>query len=149
MGSVATTGFTVANLLQSITSGTPQLSSALSSSAVQSALQNAPASDLVQLSDQALQLQVADQLFANSSTTASAADTATIPSSLNPLSSLLSSLNATTAAPSGSSGASASTASLSNQLAGYQSDLQSEEMQSLFGLSQSSPPLSTLFDVLG
>jgi hypothetical protein len=50
---------------------------------------------------------------------------------------------------SSSSSAAPSTAPLADQLAGYQSDLQSQEMQSLFGVGQSGPALSSLFDVLG
>jgi hypothetical protein len=139
MGSVATTGFSVANLLQTLTSaGSPQLSAALSSPTVQTALQNAPTSDLVDLSDQAMQLQEVSDLFGNSST----ADTATLPAALDPASSLLSSTSST-----GSSGS--STASLANQLSGYQSDLQSEELQTLFGMNSTSPPPSSLFDALG
>jgi hypothetical protein len=132
MGSVATTGFSLSNLLQSLTSGSPQLSSTLFSSTVQSALQDAPSSDLVALSSQAQQLQEADLLFSDSSTSVG---TPTIPTVLDPLSS--------------ASSSSGSTASLSNQLAGYQSDLKSQEMQSLFGVGQSGPALSSLFDVLG
>src|SRR5580658_10010288 len=94
MGSVAAAGFSVANLLQSLTSGSPQLSAALSTSTVQTALQNASPSDLLELSSQAVQLQEASQLFADSSTGTGA--TATIPSALDPLSSLLSSLESAT-----------------------------------------------------
>jgi hypothetical protein len=139
MGSVASAGFSVANLLQTLTSGSPQVSSALSSSTVQTALQSASTSDLVELSGQAVQLQEADLLFGDSNTATGAPITPTIPSALNPLSSLMSSSSST--AP--------STAPLADQLAGYQSDLQSQEMQSLFGIAQSSPALSSLFDVLG
>jgi hypothetical protein len=139
MGSVATSGFSLANLLQTLTSaGSPQLSSALSSSTVQAALQNAPSGDLVELSDQAMQLQEVSQLFGNSST----ADTAALPAALDPLSSLVSSTSSTASA-------SSSTASLANQLGGYQSDMQSEEMQTLFGMTSTSPQPSSLFDALG
>jgi hypothetical protein len=139
MGSVASTGFSVANLLQSLTSGSPQVSSALSSSSVQTALQGASTSDLVSLSGQAVQLQEADLLFGDSNTASGTPITPTIPSALNPLSSLLPSSSST--AP--------STTPMADQLAGYQSDLQSQEMQSLFGVGQSGPALSSLFDVLG
>jgi hypothetical protein len=139
MGSVASTDFSVANLLQTLTSGSPQVSSALSSSTVQTALQSASTSDLVELSGQAVQLQEADLLFGDSSTSSGTPTTPTIPSALNPLSALLTS----------SSSIAPSTAPLADQLAGYQSDLQSQEMQSLFGITQSSPALSSLFDVLG
>jgi hypothetical protein len=139
MGSVAAAGFSVANLLQNLTSGSPQVSSALSSSTVQTALQSASASDLIELSGQAVQLQEANLLFGDSSTAPGTPATPAIPSALNPLSSLMSSSSST--AP--------STAPLADQLAGYQSDLRSQEMQSLFGVGQNGPALSSLFDVLG
>ncbi len=92
MGSIAKTGFSIANLLQTLTSaGSPQLSAALSSPAVQTALQTARPGDLVDLSDQAMQLQEASQLLGTSST----ADTATLPAALDPLSSLLASTSST------------------------------------------------------
>src|ERR1700679_1491590 len=113
MGSVASSGFSVANLLQSLTGGSPQVASALSSSTVQTALQSASPSDLVSLSGEAVQLQEVDLLFGGSITAfgTTAPTTPTIPSVLNPLSSLLSPPSST--AP--------STAPLSDQLAGYQS----------------------------
>jgi hypothetical protein len=151
MGSVAASGFSVSNLLQSVSSGSPQLSAVLSSSAVQTALKSASPGDLLKLSSQAVQLQEADQLFADSNTAASAGTAPTIPSALDPLSSLLASLSSTTpgASSSSSSSTGSSTASLANQLAGYQGDLQANEMQALFGVGQTGPPPSTLFDVLG
>ncbi len=142
MGSVASTGFSIGNLLQSLTNSSPQLSFALSSNSVQAALQNASPSDLADLSGEALQLQESDLLFDTSTTGTSQ----TIPYTPDPLFSLLSSLDSSTA--SGSS-ASSSTASLSNQLSGYQSDLASQEMQSLFGVGPTGPAPSTLFDMLG
>jgi len=52
---------------------TPAVSSLLSSSQVQTALAKAPAADIVQLSDQAMQLQEVDGLFGGS-TAASATE---------------------------------------------------------------------------
>ena len=47
MGSITTNGFSVANLVQNLTgAGSPQLAATLSSPAVQTAIQNAPASDI-------------------------------------------------------------------------------------------------------
>ena len=147
MGSVPTDGFSVTNLVLTLTSaGSPQLAATLSTPAVQTALQNATTSDLVDLSSEAVQLQEANLLFGDSIGAAGTSATATIPAALDPLTSLLSSLVST---GSSSSGTSSSTASLSNQLAGYQSDLQSGEIQSLFGVGTSGPALSSLFDVLG
>jgi hypothetical protein len=58
------------NLLQVFSSAaTPAISSLLSSSTVQSALAKAPASDIVQLSDQATKLQEVDDLFGSSNAT--------------------------------------------------------------------------------
>ena len=84
----------------------------------------------------AMQLQEASQLFANPSP----AVAATLPLSPRSAVSSLVSSTSSTAAPG------SSTASLSNQLSGYQSDLQSEEMQALFGITSTSPPPSSLFD---
>jgi len=51
---------------------TPAVSSLLSSSQVQSALAKSSPQDIVQLSDQAMQLQMADGLFAGASTSSQA-----------------------------------------------------------------------------
>ena len=149
MGPVPTDGFSISNLVQSLTgAGSPQLAATLSSPAVQTAIENAPTSDLVDLSSQALKLQETGLLFGNEST----AETATLASILYPLASLLAAADSTarTAAESGASGpsptATSPTASLANQL---QSDLQAEEMQSLFGIAPTASPLSSLFDALG
>jgi len=59
----------LADLLQNLTNtGSSALASTLSSPAVESALEQAPPGDLVQLSDQALQLQVVGSLFGASNT---------------------------------------------------------------------------------
>jgi hypothetical protein len=149
MGPVPTDGFSISNLVQSLTgAGSPQLAATLSSPAVQTAIENAPTSDLVDLSSQALKLQETGLLFGNEST----AETATLASILYPLASLLAAANAAarTAAESGATNpsptATSSTASLANQL---QSDLQAQEMQSLFGIAPTASPPSSLFDTLG
>jgi hypothetical protein len=149
MGPVATDGFSVSDLVQSLTgAGSPQLAATLSTPAVQAALQNAPTSDLVNLSSQALKLQETGQLFGSEGTT----ETATLASILYPLASLLAKANSTagTAAGSGTSSSNPASAlsstSLANQL---QSDLQAEEMQSLFGIAPTASPPSSLFDALG
>jgi hypothetical protein len=139
MGSIATSDFSLANLLQTLTSsGSPQLAAELSSPAVQAALETAPSGDIVEVFDQALQMQEASLFSADSST----AFTPTIPAAVDPASSLLAPTSS--AAP-----ATAPTASLAHQLEGYQSDLQSQEMQTLFGVNAAGPPLSSLFNVLG
>jgi len=149
MGSAPTNSFSVSGLFQTLTgAGSPQLAATLSTPAVQAALQNAPTSDLVDLSSQALKFQETGQLFGSDST----AETATLASILYPLASLLAKANSTasTAAGSGSSNASPAAAlpavSLADQL---QSNLQAEEMQSLFGIIPTASPPSSLFDTLG
>jgi hypothetical protein len=154
MGSLTTNGFSVANLVQNLTgAGSPQLAATLSSPAVQTALQNAPTSDLVDLSSQALKLQETNTLFGNESG-ADTADTATLASMLYPLSSLLASAeaNARKAAESGaispSPPADSSTPSLASQLAEYQSGSLAEEVQTLFGINATASPPSSVFDAL-
>jgi hypothetical protein len=148
MGPVPTEAFSVNNLVQSLTaSGSPQLAATLSSPAVQTAVENAPTGDLVDLSGQALKLQETGLLFGAANT----AETATLASILYPLASLLAKANAAalTAAPGAtnpSPAATSSTASLANQL---QSDLQAQEVQSLFGITPTVSPPSSLFDTLG
>jgi hypothetical protein len=66
MGSVnSSTNTLLMNLLQNLATTSPQLSSILSAPNVQSALQNESPADLVQLSDQAVQLQQMSTLFGN------------------------------------------------------------------------------------
>jgi hypothetical protein len=139
MGAVPTSDFSLGNLLQTLTStDSPQLSAVLSSPTVQTALQTAPSGDVAEMVELALQLEESSLLFENSNT----AGVATLPAVLDSLSSLASS-TLSTAAPG------SSTAPLANQLSGYQSELQSEEMQALFGVAPTGPPPSTLFDAIG
>jgi hypothetical protein len=152
MGSISTDSFSVANLVQNLTgAASPQLAATLSSPSVETALQHAPTSDLVDLSGQALKLQETNLLFGG----ASPADTATLASMLYPLSSLLASAdaNARKAAESGtiapSPPASSSPPSLATQLAEYQGGSLAEEMQTLFGIAPTASPPSSLFDALG
>ena len=56
MGSVASTSNGLSDLLQTLTNENSPLLPTLSSPAIQAALQNAPASDIVQISNQAMQL---------------------------------------------------------------------------------------------
>jgi hypothetical protein len=120
-------------------SGSPQLSSLLSSPSVQSALSNASPSDLVKLSDQALQLQVVEGLFGESSGSPSTGifgDSAPSDSSSDSsttLASILSQLNPSATASSTGSAAATPTPSIASQLAIYQGQLQSEDTQALFG----------------
>jgi hypothetical protein len=70
MGSVASTTNGLSDLLQTLTNENSPLLSTLSSPAIQAALENAPASDIVQISDQAMQLQDTEALFGTPSTAA-------------------------------------------------------------------------------
>jgi hypothetical protein len=114
----------VLNILSN--SASPALSSLLSSTKVQSALQNASPADLVQLSDQALQLQAVDSLFGNpdaSQTDGIFGDSpATIPT-----------IGSTAAAP-----------SVANQLAIYEGQLQAENTSALFGTAASGNSVNVL-----
>src|SRR5208283_4184499 len=76
MGSASSTNATNSNLsslLQTLSSASPQLSSLLSSSKIQSALAQSSPQDVVQLSEQALELQQTDLLFGSSIGTQSVA----------------------------------------------------------------------------
>src|SRR5580704_17497881 len=62
-GSTGSSSNGLSDLLQTLTNENSPLLSTSSSPAVQTALENAPASDIVEISDQALQLQDTDALF--------------------------------------------------------------------------------------
>ena len=127
MGSVPSTNNGLSDLLQTLTNENSPLLSTLSSPNVQAALENAPASDIVQISDEAMQLQTADALFGISNTSSSSSD------------SLFSALAA------GSSPT--SSASLADQLAAYQGNMQTQETQALFGITPPATTPSSSFDV--
>lgn len=168
MGSVSNPGF--ANLTQILAGSSAWLASAaLLSPTAQSDLQNGALGDLVQLSDQALQLQAAPALFAAgvSSSPASLLSSFSTPAySLNSLvppldtplldssGSLLDALSANLTSAWSSSDSSQQTGSnapsgtspLSDQLAAYQAQLQLANTQTLFGLDTagSSPGVNLL-----
>ncbi|HTB17971.1 MAG TPA: hypothetical protein VK708_07625 [Bryobacteraceae bacterium] len=127
MGSVPSTNNGLSDLLQTLTNENSPLLSTLSSPNVQAALENAPASDIVQISDEAMQLQTTDALFGISNTSSSSSD------------SLFSALAA------GSSPT--SSASLADQLAAYQGNMQTQETQALFGITPPATTPSSSFDV--
>ncbi len=147
MSTVAPTNPGLADLLQNLTSFSPALSSQLSSPAMQSALENAPAGDIVQLSNEAMQLSEVGTLFGDSSQTASSTiDPASILSALYP--SLTSTPTTVPSLTPASSDASDSSTTLAGEMAGYQSALQSQQVETLFG----TPPttsLNSLFNVVG
>jgi hypothetical protein len=141
MGSVASTNVASTNnglsdLLQTLTNDNSPLLSTLSSPNVEAALENAPASDIVQISDEAQQLQTADALFGISNTSTSSAD--------NLFSALAAVGSSTTSSASGSSLDPGS--SLADQLAAYQGNQQTQETQALFGIAPSTTP-NSLYDV--
>jgi hypothetical protein len=143
MGSVSTINPGIASLLQTLSNVSP----ALSSPAVQSALENASPADVVQLSEAATQLESVDAMFgvpANGSSSA--------PLNLEDL--LSGSTGAATASPETASNAllsssAVSTASPSDQLANYQTALQAQVTQGLFGAGGTSTPSNSLFNVVG
>ena len=128
MGSVSSTNAGLSDLLQTLTNENSPLAATFASPAVETALENAPAGDIVQLSAQALQLQVTDELFG-----------ATDSSSTSPTDSLFSALAAinSTGSP------------VADQLAAYQGSSQLQEAQTLLGITQpaNSNTASSLFDV--
>ena len=122
------------DLLQTLTNENSPLLSTLSSPNIQSALENAPPGDIVEISEQAQQLQSVDALFGISNTASSSTD------------SLFSAL-----ANMGSSGSGSSLtpgSSLSDQLAAYQGNMQTQEAQTLLGITPSTTTTSnSSFDV--
>jgi hypothetical protein len=138
MGSIGHPG--ISNLAQILSSsGSSLASAAITSRTVQADLQNAPTGELVQLSEQALQLQQAEVLFGGGSVAPGAPGTGlnSLVSSLG--SSLMSSsanfLSASSNASSSTSGTSqtGSNSSPADQLALSQADLLAQQTQALFG----------------
>jgi hypothetical protein len=151
MGTVAPVNPGVADLLQILSNaGSPSLSSALSSSPVQAALQSASPADIVQLSIQATQLQVANDLFAPADPT----QTDGLFSALSPSSSdadlnnLLTDLYSPPSATSPASAA-APAPTIADQIASYQSQLQTEQLQALFGVDPTVGTSGSLLNVVG
>ncbi len=110
------------DLMQTLTSENSPLLSTLSSPNIQAALASAPTSDIVEISEQAQQLQSVDALFGVSNTASTPDD------------SLFSALADTTAA---GSTASTTGSTLADQLSAYQNNMQTQETQELFGLTPS------------
>ncbi len=145
MGSVASTNSLasgsnnngLSDLLQTLTNENSPLLSTLSSPSVEAALENAPTSDIVQISEQAQQLQDTDALFGISNTANSASD--------NLFSALANVGSGETSSAAGSALGTGS--SLSDQLAAYQGNMQTQETQALFGITPSTTTPSSLYDV--
>ena len=141
MGSISSVNPGITNLLQTLSNVD---SPVLSSPSVLSALQKASPSDVVQLSNAALQLENVDAIFGmpaapNSPTT--------------DLTSLLTSLEAPQtptppAANAPTPSLTSSSTSPADQSASYQAALQQSETQTLFGLAPTSDA-NSLFNLLG
>lgn len=134
---VASTNNGLSDLLQTLTNENSPLLSTLSSSSVQAALATAPASDIVEISDEAQQLQTTDALFGISDSSSSATDN---------LFSALASIGSSAA--SSASGSSLGTgSSLADQLAAYQGNLQTQETDALFGITPATTTPNSSYDV--
>jgi hypothetical protein len=121
----------VTDAIQLITnSAPPALASLLSSASVKSALQQAPASDLVKLSDQALQLQLVDGLFGSPDASPSNSGSA-LDSFLDQLSAPV---HVSTASQPAATAATPSPA-VASQLGIFQGQLEAENTQPLFASS--------------
>jgi hypothetical protein len=114
---------------------------------MQAALQKAPAGDIVQLSNEALQLQEMGTLFGNPSQTTSQTDPSSILAALYPSASTTAGSSASTAA-SGTSSTSTSSTSSANALASYENAMQTEQVQTLFGITPTSTS-NSLFNLVG
>jgi len=149
MGTTSSINPGLASLLQNLSNvGSPLLSSPKA----MAALQTASPGDIAQLSDEAIQLEGLNVLFGQPETSGtnglSTSDsllsdlyqTSNSATQTDPFASLEQALaNASASSTSGttSSSGTASTPSLAQALASYQTNLQSDEMQSLFGVNPS------------
>jgi hypothetical protein len=129
MGSVSSAGSVLTNLIQTLGTESPTLSSVFSSPNVQSALQKASPADVVLLSDDAVQFQETSLLFG---------DTTETPASESNSDSILQSLESSFAIQ---SGVASSTATGTTTPA---SESQAQDLASLFGTTNTiSPALNT------
>lgn len=141
MGSVASTNSGLSDLLQTLSNENSPLLSTLSTPTVEAALQNAPARDIAEISEEAQQLQIADAIFGDSSASTSGAASGT------PSDSLFSELTSADSSATAGSSSSTSAASLVEQLAAYQSNSQIQEAQTLLGISPPTTTPNSQFDV--
>lgn len=152
MGSVSSLNPGVADLLQTLSNVN---SPVLSSPSVVSALENAPSSDIVQLSQSATQLENVDMLFGlpNSATGSSTSGTSTLLAELESPQTVANpsafSILAAATAPDASS-ITSSTSTEANQLASYQAAQQFADTQTLFGTAPTAAlPDTSLLNLLG
>lgn len=155
MGSVASTNAGLTDLLQNLTSSSSPLASEFSSPTMQSALESAPPGDIVQLSNEAIQLQEVGTLFGDPTQTSSSIDPSSILAALYPSSSTTASTlvvppasTAATSSTSSTSAASTSSTSLASEMASYQSALQTNQMDALFGITPTTTS-NSLFNIVG
>jgi len=156
MSSVAATNPGLSNLLQTLSATSPQLSSILSSSTVQSSLKNASPQDIVKLSEQALELQQVSSLFGSSIGTQSVGLASNSDSLFPSLSSgtagaasaaILQALESPTTGSASSATASTSTQpSVTDQIAAAFSNMQAQELASLFSAT---PTTGSLLNTQG
>lgn len=141
MGSVAAANPGVANLMQSLSVFN---SSVLSSPKVESALEEAPSSDIVQLSMAATEMENVDALFGISNGSSGSSSTN--------IYSILANLEASqtgSGAPAATASGTAPAATQADQLATYQTALQAEVTQGLFGSGSSGGLAGSLLNVTG
>jgi len=129
----------LSDLMQTLTNENSPLLSTLSAPNIQSALEKAPASDIVEISEQAQQLQSVDALFGISNTASTSND-----SLFSALADIGSSESSTASGSSSTTGS-----SLADQLAAYQGNMQTQEAQTLLGVTPSTTTPNSLFDVFG
>ena len=152
MGSVNSSS-NLSNLLQTLQAESPQLSSFLAAPNVQAALEKASPGDLVQLSDQALQLQQVGLLFGSPDGTPSS------PSPADSLSSVLLSSNSATqpdpilqalelSVGAGGTNGAASSSAPASQIANNANSLQAQEMDALFGVTPA-PAVQPFLNTVG
>ena len=154
MGPVSSTSSNLSNLLQTLSAASPELSSMLSGPQMQSALAKASPGDLVQLSDQALELQQVGLMFGGLDGTQST-EFNSAPSSIHSALStngsatqpdlLLQALDSSL----GITGATSTSSSLATQIANSASNFQTQALDALFGTSQPADPSLNTFNTLG
>jgi hypothetical protein len=132
MGTVNSTSNGLADLLQTLTNENSPLLSTISSPNIQTALANAPAGDIAEISSEAAQLQETDALFG-------------VSGAATPADSLFAALaNGGSGTSSRAAGSALQPGSpLADQLAAYQGNMQMQENQALFGTTVP----SSAFDV--
>ncbi len=136
----------VSDLLQTLSSLN---SPVLSSQAVVSALEKAPASDIVRLSAEASQLEGVEAMFGLSNSSGSSDSSDSLTSALASLENTADAAAGSTAGASSSATSSSSASSSAAQLASYQATLQSDEAEALLGGETGSGATGSLFDLTG